>query len=364
MDFALSDDQRLLESTFDSYLAENVPISRVRELIGAGAAGRTALWSELAELGAAGVLVPEEHGGSGLTFLDAGLIAQVMGRRVTPAPFLGSAVMAPVALVEAGSPEQQKEWLPRIATGTTQVGIATTEVYSRREDAAVRLEDGRLRGKALMAIDLPGADLILVAVGPDDLALLPADAAGLEIEPLSTIDATRQVAELVFDGVSPGALLGGPGGATAAIERMLDAGRVTLAADLVGACESMLSQAVEYALQRTQFGRVIGSFQAVKHMCAEMAAELEPARSLFWYAAHALSELPDEAPLAVAHAKAHLSEVASAIANTSTEVHGGIGFTDEQNLHFWFKRIGLDRQLLGGPDVLRERAGVLQGWAA
>ena len=364
MDFALSDEQRLLESTFDGYLDENVPVPRVRELMKADASEIAALWSELAKLGAAGVLIPEEHGGSGLSFLDAALIAQVMGRRVTPGPFLGSAVMAPVALLEAGTPETQKEWLPRIATGDVRVGVATTEVFSRREGALVRLEGGRLRGKALMAIDLPGADLILASTASSDLALVRPDAGGVSVESLSTIDGTRRLAEVVFDGVSPEALLGEPGQAGPAIERMLDAGRAVLAGDMIGACEAMLSQAVEYSLQRTQFGRVIGSFQAVKHMCAEMAAELEPARSLFWYAAHALGEMPDDAPFAIAHGKAHLSEVASFIATTSTKVHGGIGFTDEQNLHLWFKRIGLDRQLLGGPEVLRERAAELQGWAA
>jgi alkylation response protein AidB-like acyl-CoA dehydrogenase len=156
--------------------------------------------------------------------------------------------------------------------------------------------------------------------------------------------------------------LGGEDAGTDGIVRMLDAGRVALAADLLGASERCLEKAVEYAKQREQFGRLIGSFQAVKHMCAEMAAELEPARSLVWYAAHAFSERPDEASLMAAHAKAHMAEVATQIARTSTEVHGGIGFTDEHDLHFWFKRIGVARQLLGGPTQLREHAARLQGW--
>ncbi len=364
MDFGLSEEQRLLEETFRSWLAEHAPITRVRELVAAKADPLGALWPELAELGAAGVLIPEEYGGSGLSCLDAGLIAQALGRAVTPAPFLGSAVMAPTALRLAGTPAQQAEWLPRLATGAVRIGVAATEVYSRREGAEVRLEGGRLVGTALFAIDVPGADAILVAAGTDDLLLVPADADGLTVERLTTVDATRAVAELVFDGVRPAEVLAGPGAAGPAIECMLDAGRAALAGDLVGASEAMLEQAVEYAKQRTQFGRVIGSFQAVKHLCAEMAAELEPVRSLFWYAAHAQTALQDEAPLAIAHAKAHASEVATAIAKTATEVHGGIGFTDEQNLHLWFKRIGLDRQLLGGPEVLRERAAHLQGWAA
>jgi alkylation response protein AidB-like acyl-CoA dehydrogenase len=159
-------------------------------------------------------------------------------------------------------------------------------------------------------------------------------------------------------------VLGASGGAGRAIERMLDAGRVALTADILGACEAMLAQAVDYAKQRKQFGRPIGSFQAVKHMCAEMAAELEPTRSLLWYAAYAFDEVPETAAPAIAHAKAHASEIGRFIARTATEVHGGIGITDDQNLHLWFKRIGLDRQLLGAPEILRERAARLQGWVA
>jgi alkylation response protein AidB-like acyl-CoA dehydrogenase len=362
MDFGLSQEQRLLQDVFRSYLAERVPIARVRQVSETGAPAIAALWSELAELDACGVLIPQEFGGSGLTLLDASLVAQELGRAATPAPFLATAVMAPVALLEAGTPQQQAEWLPKIATGQLRLGVAATETYSRRENAKVWLDGGQLRGKALMALDAAGAEAFLVAAGASDLLLVAADAPGLSVVPLTAVDRTRAVAELVFDGVAATATLGGPGGAQRAIERMLDAGRVALTGDIVGACDAMLEQAVAYAGQRKQFGRIIGSFQAVKHMCAETAAELEPTRSLFWYAAHAFDALPDEAPLVVAHAKAHASETGIFVARTSTEVHGGVGFSDEQNLHIWFKRIGVDRQLLGSPDLLRERAARLQGW--
>ena len=156
--------------------------------------------------------------------------------------------------------------------------------------------------------------------------------------------------------------IGEPGGASAACGRMLDAARVALAADTLGASERALELAVAYALQRKQFERVIGSFQAVKHLCAEMVAELEPARSLVWYAAHAFDAAPEEASRMALHAKAHLSEIGPFIVRTATEVHGGIGFTDEQNLHYWFKRVGVNRQLLGSPEALREQAARLQGW--
>jgi alkylation response protein AidB-like acyl-CoA dehydrogenase len=149
-------------------------------------------------------------------------------------------------------------------------------------------------------------------------------------------------------------------GAGAALARALEAGRIALAADALGACEAMIEQAVAYAQQRKQFGRVIGSFQAVKHLCAEMIAALEPARSLLWYAAHSFDARPDEAPQMACHVLAHVSEVAREIASTATQVHGGIGWTDEHNLHFWFKRIAVARHLLGGPEWLRDRAAVLQ----
>ena len=362
MDFGLSEEQRLLEESVRRYLETEAPIARVREIVETPTGHHQPLWQGLAELGVAGILVPEEHGGSGLTLLDAAVAAESLAWAVAPAPFLGTAVMAPTALVNAGTPEQCAEWLPKLASGETCVGVAATELQSVHENAGVRLEEGRLHGKLLFVVDAGSADVFLVPLPSESLALVARDAAGLSIELLTTVDRTRRVGELRFEAVAPGDWIGGEGAAAEGIVRMLDAGRVALAADLLGASERCLEKAVEYAKQREQFGRLIGSFQAVKHMCAEMAAELEPARSLVWYAAHAFMELPREASLMAAHAKAHLAEIGTQIARTSTEVHGGIGFTDEHDLHFWFKRVGLDRQLLGGPTVLREHAAHLQGW--
>lgn len=360
MDFGLSEEQRLLEDSLRRYLEESCSVARVREITAAGSGTDRELWGGLAELGAAGVIVPEEYGGSGLHLLDAALIAESLGRFVAPTPFLGTSVMATLALLRAGSDPQKKEWLPRFATGDAVAGVAVTESYSRREDAGVRASGGSLSGKALFALDAGACDVLLVSSEEGDLWLVAPDAAGLSVEPLKTIDRTRQIDEVLFDQVEPLARLGGE--AETALAFVCDAARIVLAADTLGAAECMLEQAVVYAGQREQFGRVIGSFQAVKHLCAEMAASLEPARSLLWYAAHSYDEVPDDAALMATHAKAHLSEVGSSIAKTATEVHGGIGFTDEQNLHFWFKRLGLNRQLLGGPELLRERAATLQGW--
>jgi len=359
MDFGLSEDQLLLEATVRGFLRDRVPITRVRELREEPCPNDRAIWNELAELGMTGILVPEENGGSGLALLDAALVSQSLGYAGTPAPFLSSAVMVPVALAALGG-SQAATWLGGIAGGELVFGVAVTETFSIREGAGLALARGALSGKALMALDACRADRLLLAVGRDRLAVIRGDASGLQTTRLATIDATRCTSELRLEGVVPEAVFENAG---KAIARMLDAGRIALAADAFGACESMIEQAVAYAKERKQFDRVIGSFQAVKHMCAEMIAELEPARSLLWYAAHSFDALPDEAPLLACHALAHISEIGREIASVATQVHGGIGWTDEQNLHFWFKRIGVDRHLLGGPELLRDRAAELQGLA-
>jgi alkylation response protein AidB-like acyl-CoA dehydrogenase len=360
MDFGLSEDQRLLEDTLRGFLAERAPIARVRELRDAPCPNDRGIWQELAALGATGVLIPEAPGGSGLTLLDAALVAQALGRSVTATPFLSSGVMVPVALAALDAADTGS-WLRGIAAGELAFGLAVTETFSIREGAGVLLEGASLRGKAMMAMDACSADFLLLALGCDRLAVVRGDAPGLEKTHLATIDATRCASELILERVEPEAVFENAG---AAIARMLDAGRIALAADSLGACEAMIEQAVAYAGQRKQFERLIGSFQAVKHMCAEMIAELEPARSLVWYAAHSFDALPAEAPLMACHALAHVSEIGREIASIATQVHGGIGWTDEQNLHFWYKRIGVGRHLLGGPELLRDRAATLQGLAA
>ena len=360
MDFGLSEDQQLLEETIRGFLKDRVPIARVRELRDEPCPNDRATWRELAELGVTGILIPEEQGGSELALLDAALVSQSLGYSVTPTPFLTSAVMVPVALAALDG-AAASAWLGGIVGGELVFGLAVTEIFSIREGAGVVLEGGALSGKAMMALDACGADYLLLAVGNDQLIVIRGDAPGLEKTRLATIDPTRCASELLLDGVAPEAVFENAGEAMA---RMLDAGRIALAADSLGACESMIEQAVAYAGQRKQFGRLIGSFQAVKHMCAEMIAELEPARSLLWYSAHSFDALPDEAPLLACHALAHISEIGREISSVATQVHGGIGWTDEQNLHFWFQRIGVGRHLLGGPEFLRARAAEIQSLAA
>jgi alkylation response protein AidB-like acyl-CoA dehydrogenase len=322
-----------------------------------GAVGHDeALLVGLAEQGVCGRLISPDHGGSGLSLLDAAVAAEQLGAAATPYSYHSAGVMAPLAIELGANAEQRTRWLPKAAAGRSVLSFVAD---------SVPVVAGKLSGSAFFVPDAGVADaFVVVCDGPDGrtAALVERVAPGLEILPLVTIDETRRVGELRFDGVAIDADRRLEALDAAAIDRIVDAGRIALAADALGASERSLQEAVAYSLERKQFGRVVGSFQAVKHMCAEMAADLEPARSLVWYAAHAFDTAPQEASLMATHAKAHLSEVGPKIVRTATEVHGGIGFTDELNLHYWYKRVGVDRQLLGAPDTLRERAAHLQGW--
>jgi alkylation response protein AidB-like acyl-CoA dehydrogenase len=363
MEFGLSEDQRLMQDSVRRTLEKVSSLERVRVAAEARDAKALDVWHALVDLGVPGLLIDEEYGGMGLKLLDAALIAEALGRFVAPVPYIASSVMAPVALAALGSSAQKEAWLPRLASGDAVAGVAIAEFVSgAREGAGVTAKGGRLSGKSLFVMDFGAAEVFIVADTAGGLHLVPADAKGLTKVALTTIDLTRSIGELQFDNVEAEALASGD--AKAGLQRVIDAGHVMLAADTLGAGWMMIDKAVDYAKERKQFGRVIGSFQAVKHLCAEMASEIEPGRSLIWYAAHAFDEVPEEASLMAGHAKSFMGEVGRFVARTATEVHGGMGFTDLLGLHYWFKRIGLDRQLLGSPERVRSRLAALQGWGA
>lgn len=353
MQFGLSEEQVLLQDNIHRFLKDQVPLDRVRAY--AEGDSDTDIWQGLTELGIPALLIDEQHGGIGLNPLDAAIIAEALGYHVAPGPFLGSAVMAPTALAAAQS--DQGELLAALAAGEKRVGIAFGEAVGRRMHAQVNVADGKVTGASLFAFDTD-ADYYLVADTNKYLYLVDAAAPGLNKAPLTTVDKTRRTVELTYENVPAELISNDP----AVFATTLDIGRVTLAADTLGAAQYMLDQAVAYAKEREQFNRPIASFQAVKHMCAEMAANLEPCRSMVWFAAYALADLPEEARVTACHAKAHLAEVGKFVAKTSTEVHGGMGFTDLLGLHYWFKRCGSNRQWLGAPELVREEAAVLQGF--
>ena len=360
MEFALSADQKMMQESINRTLERVCPLERVRKVAGQEAYAAEVL-KALVELGVTGILIPDAFGGLGLSLLDAALAAEALGRHIAPVPFVASSVLAPLALIGAGSNAQQKAYLPKLAAGELIAGVAISEqAAGSRERATITARGTKLSGKALFVLDFAGAGIFVVADKFAGLHIVDANAKGLEKTVLNTIDATRALGELNFDEVEAEPLVSGNPSAT--LERMIAAGRIILAADTLGAGGRMIEKAVDYAKERKQFGRVIGSFQAVKHMCAEMIAELEPCRALIWYAAHAFDVFPDQARRMAAHAKAHTSEVGTFVARTATEVHGGMGFTDLLGLHYWFKRIGFDRQALGGPERVRHDAAVAQGW--
>ena len=352
MDFGLSSDQVALQDSVNRFLDEQMNLDAVKAYSAGGDAD--ACWQGLAELGVASLLVPEAQGGVGLSALDAALVAECLGAHAAPGPYIGSAVVAPLALLHAREALRER-WLGALMDGTVSAGLAFSELAGARADAGVNASNGKLSGRAMFVLD-PLAALQVVATREKHLYLVESAAAGLESRVLTTIDRTRACGELRFS-ETPAELLSDDPQHTAAL---LDHARVMLVADTVGAAQHMLDAAVAYAKDRKQFNRVIGSFQSVKHLCAEMAAELEPCRAMLWYAAYALGELPAEASLTACHAKAHVAVVGTFVARTATEVHGGVGFTDLLGLHYWFKRIGFNRQALGAPELVREQAARLQ----
>ena len=298
MDFALTQDQRLMQESLVRTLAEASSLDRVRRFAGDLTDKGADVWQALVEFGLAGICVPEEHGGLGLGLLDAALASEALGAAVSPVPFMG-AVLAPIALQRGGTAAQQSEWLPKLAAGNVMAAAVISEaVAGARDGAGIKASGGKLTGKGLFVPGGLAAGLLIVADTDGGLHLVRGEAAGLSRALMKGIDETRRLAELTFDGVAAEPLNGGP----ELLAALRDAGWVLVAADSLGAAQIMLDKAVAYAKERRQCDRVTGSFQAVKHMCAEMAAELEPCRSLVWYAAYACEHAPGEAALMAAHA--------------------------------------------------------------
>ena len=361
MYFGLSEEQQSLEDNIKKYLEDNASLDTIKEVVGGDSDKAENIHKGLVELGISGLMVPEQYGGLELDMLFASVVSGALGTGTAPVPYAGAYVMAPMALSLGGSESQKETWLPKIAGGEAVVGIGISEYVGAREDAAITFSNKSISGRCLFVIDAKNADAYILANKAGELYLVDAKAKGISVNELVTVDKTRPSIELNLKNVDA-ELLPGSENNQEVINKVLDAGRLMLSADSVGASQVMLDKAVAYSLERKQFGRVIGSFQAVKHMCAEMAAELEPCHSMIWHAAHCYDHDPSQARLLACHTKAHVSEVAKQISKTSTEVHGGMGFTDELGLHYWFKRIGLNRQLLGSPELVREEAAKIQNF--
>lgn len=360
MRFGLSDEQKMLDDSVRGHLARSLSLEKLREIAAKGDGFDAGFARGLAEQGVTGVCVPEDFGGAGLGMVEAVVIAEALGRAATPFGAVG-AVMGPLAIARARNAGLQAEMLPAIAAGERRVAIGFSALAGTTALADVWFADGRLSGSDAGVMDAGGATDVLIALSDGRLVLVDASDRNVGLTLRPSVDRTRPIGEATFDGAAGRVLDTGPDPMIVATQ-VRDAGRLMIAADSLGAGQRMIDSAVAYANEREQFGRKIGGFQAVKHMCAELVSMLEPCRSLVWYAAFAQDRSLEDACLVACHAKAHLGDVTREVARMATEIHGGMGFTDLLGLHFWFKRITFDRQALGAPERCRAEAAALQGW--
>jgi alkylation response protein AidB-like acyl-CoA dehydrogenase len=371
MILGVSTEQEELRASVRRFLADRVPITAVRALMDGTDGGDPAVW-EMAgkQLGLQGIAIPEEYGGSGFTFTEQAIVLEELGAALYGGPYLANAVLAAGALLASGDEAAKKAYLPGIASGELIATLAFTEEDGSWEPDATRLTatpaspgatsgvgGWRLDGRKSFVLDGHTAGLILV-IGRTDSGLslfsLPGDADGLTRTPLPTLDQTRKLARLDFAGV-PATLIGSDGAGQALLSRVLDIAAIAQAAEQLGGAQRALDMAVEYAKVRHQFGRPIGSFQAIKHRCADLLLEVESLRSAVVYAAAAVAEDSAEIPVVAALVKAYASDVYFHVAAENIQIHGGIGFTWEHDAHLYFKRAKASELFLGDATLHRER---------
>jgi alkylation response protein AidB-like acyl-CoA dehydrogenase len=345
VDFDLSAEQRLLEQSIDSFFAGSFPLSRVRDCYDA----QLGPLDDLGALHLSEILIPEAYGGGGGSILDVAVAAERLGAAAAPGPFLGR-VLAGYAITIAGSDEQRARWLPRLASGERRATIAIGEPGDRWNLDALRMGGPRLAGDKRFVLGGDGVDLAVVVLA-DGLAVVEFGVGGLTVTPTEVLDRTRPMLSLAFDGPDHERLEGG----AAAAERVLQVGAVLIAADAYGGAAKCLDMAVAYSQQREQFGTTIGHFQAIQHQLADVAVDVLPSRGMYWYAAHAMDCGLDDAGGFASLAKAHITERYVAAARRTIEVHGGIGYTWESDLHFFLRRAVFDRAYLGSPELHRQR---------
>ena len=359
MRLGYSEDQEELRRFVRQFLEEKSPESAVRELMESEAGYDEAVWRQMAEqMGLQGIAIEERHGGGGFTYRELVLVLEEMGRALLCAPYFSTVVLAAGALTRSGDEAACEELLPAIAAGDCIATLAFEE--DGGATGAVAIADGegwRLRGEKSYVLDGHSADVVLVAArSPKGLGLFrcSGDARGLEREPLPTLDLTRKQARLTFDG-TPAVAVGGPGNGAAVLDGVLQLAAVALAAEQVGGAQRCLDMAVAYAKERMQFGRPIGSFQAIKHRCADLLLDTETARSAAYYGAWCAATGDDDLPVAAAMAKAHCSDTYFRAAAENIQIHAGIGFTWEHPAHLYFKRAKSSQLMFGDPAHHRER---------
>jgi len=374
MRFAFTDEQEQFRSALRRFLEDKSPTTEVRRLMETADGCDRDVWRQLSgELGLTAIHIPESYGGQGFGIVELGIALEEMGRALLCAPYFASTVLAATAILNAGTEDQKRALLPDIAAGDTVATLAIAEesgLWNADGVAATANPSNgsfRIDGTKSFVLDGHTADRIVVAArapgssGDDGLSLfiVAADADGLTRTPLQTLDPTRKLARLEFKSV-PAELLGDAGRAAGPIARTLDIAAIALANEMVGGAEKLRESAMEYAGMRMQFGRPIASFQSMKHKAADMLVDVELAKTAAYYAAEAADENDPELPALASLAKARASEAYMQMAIHTVQIHGGIGFTWDNDTHLWFKRAKSSEVFLGDPAYHREL--MMQRW--
>ncbi len=359
MNFAFTEEQEELRRVVRSFMDDKSPETEVRRLMDTTEGYDASVWSQMGEqMGLQGLIIPEQYGGSGYSYVELIVVLEEMGRGLLCAPFFSTVALAANTLMHCATEDARKQYLPGIAAGETIATLAFTEESGKWDESGITMTasaDGTLTGTKMFVLDGHTAGLVLVlarkADGSLGLYAVDGNAAGLTRTALSTMDQTRKQARLEFAGVK-GAEIGTP--TWAQFSQVLDLAAVALAAEQVGGAQRCLDMAVEYAKVRVQFGRPIGSFQAIKHKCADMLLEVESAKSAAYYSGWCAAELNDELASVASLAKAYCSEAYFHSAAENIQIHGGIGFTWEHPAHLYFKRAKSSELLFGDPTYHRE----------
>ena len=371
MNFAFTEEQDELRNTVRAFLESKSAESAVREQMETEAGYDEAVWRQMAEqMGLQGLHIPEAYGGSGFGYVELGIVLEEMGRALLCAPFFSSVVLAANTLIQSGDEDAKQKYLPGIASGDTIATLAYTEPSGKWDEAGITMQASgsgdswTLTGEKMFVVDGHTANLIIVAARTEagvSLFAVDGDASGLTRTALSTMDQTRKQARLVFAD-TPATLVGADGAGWDTLSTVLDLVAVGLAAEQVGGAQKVLEMAVEYAKVRVQFGRPIGSFQAIKHKCADMLLEVESAKSAAYYGLWCASEMNDELPSVASLAKAYCSEAYFHATAENIQIHGGIGFTWEHPAHLYFKRAKSSELMFGDPtyhrELLAQRIGI------
>ncbi|WP_109527466.1 acyl-CoA dehydrogenase family protein [Nocardia aurea] len=363
MSFTLTEELVELRRTVRGFFEKVSPEATVRQLMETENGFDVGVWKQMADqLGLHQLAVPEEFGGAGYTFVELGLVLEEAGRALVCTPFFSTVVLATNVVLFSADEQAKKEILPGLAAGEKTATLAFTEESGRWDEAGITMRatdtgsGWTLTGEKTFVLDGHTADLVFVAARTDvgvSLFVVDGDTSGLTRSPMSTLDLTRKQAHLDFAEV-PARLIGSEGSGGTVLAQVLDLAAVALAAEAVGGAQRCLDMAVEYAKTRVQFGRPIGSFQAIKHKCADLLIEVESARSAAYHALWAAAEDSTQLPVAAAMAKSYCAEAFTHAATENIQIHGGIGFTWEHPAHLYFRRAKSTELMLGDPAYHRE----------